>query len=224
MSQSTTELWSLIKLKIISLSYEPSTGLFSNIIKLFHTQPLKFMAQFFLNMFLFFLIYLKTTTSVEERLLTSIVQMIYEWICSIGALILTVENRRSRRKICPSTTLSTANPTWTSIRVNPGLRCQNPAAVCVLTRSKEVPALLYTAQSFNTVVTARQLNVQNCWTSSRNAATHSGRESCYNSTFQTSYLICIYSLFNDVFSVTNVNWNIWNEKSYYISPLKPKLA
>jgi hypothetical protein len=44
----------------------------------------------------------------------SIPQMIREWIQSNGGVILTGENRRTRRKTCPSATLSTTDPTWTS--------------------------------------------------------------------------------------------------------------
>jgi hypothetical protein len=35
---------------------------------------------------------------------------------------LTRENRSTRRKTCPSATLSTTNPTWTDPGSNPGLR------------------------------------------------------------------------------------------------------
>jgi hypothetical protein len=42
---------------------------------------------------------------------------------SDGGMILTVENRRTRRKTCPSATLSTTNPTW----IDPGLHCERPA-------------------------------------------------------------------------------------------------
>jgi hypothetical protein len=35
---------------------------------------------------------------------------------------LTGENRSTRRKTCPSATLSTTNPTWTDPGSNPGLR------------------------------------------------------------------------------------------------------
>jgi hypothetical protein len=49
---------------------------------------------------------------------------LHEWIWSSGGMILTGENRRSRRKTCPSATLSTTNPTWTVLGTNPGL---NPA-------------------------------------------------------------------------------------------------
>jgi hypothetical protein len=41
--------------------------------------------------------------------------------------ILTGENRRTRRKTCPSATLSTTNPTWIDPGANPGLRGERPA-------------------------------------------------------------------------------------------------
>ena len=41
-------------------------------------------------------------------------------------MILRDENRSTRRKICPSATLSTTNPTWTGLGVNPGLRGERP--------------------------------------------------------------------------------------------------
>jgi hypothetical protein len=41
--------------------------------------------------------------------------------------ILTGENRRTRRKTCPSATLSTTNPTWIDPGANPGLRGKIPA-------------------------------------------------------------------------------------------------
>jgi hypothetical protein len=40
--------------------------------------------------------------------------------------ILTGENRRTRRKTCPSATLSTTNPTWIEPGANPGLRGERP--------------------------------------------------------------------------------------------------
>jgi hypothetical protein len=36
-------------------------------------------------------------------------------------------NRRTRRKTCPSATLSTTNPTWIDPGANPGLRGERPA-------------------------------------------------------------------------------------------------
>jgi hypothetical protein len=41
---------------------------------------------------------------------------------------LTGENRSTRRKICPSATLSTTNPAWTDRGSNPGFRGGRPAA------------------------------------------------------------------------------------------------
>jgi hypothetical protein len=41
--------------------------------------------------------------------------------------LLTGENRRTRRKTCPSATLSTTNPTWIDTGANPGLRGERPA-------------------------------------------------------------------------------------------------
>jgi hypothetical protein len=40
---------------------------------------------------------------------------------------LTGENRSTRRKTCPSATLSTTNLTWTDPGSNPGLRGERPA-------------------------------------------------------------------------------------------------
>jgi hypothetical protein len=46
---------------------------------------------------------------------------------SDGGMILTGENRRTRRKTCPSATLSTTNPTWIDPGTNPGLRGERRA-------------------------------------------------------------------------------------------------
>jgi hypothetical protein len=46
---------------------------------------------------------------------------------SDGGIILTGENRRTRRKTCPSATLSTTNPTWIQPVANPSLRGEWPA-------------------------------------------------------------------------------------------------
>jgi hypothetical protein len=40
---------------------------------------------------------------------------------------LTGENRSTRRKTCPSATLSTTNPTWIDPGSNPGLSGERPA-------------------------------------------------------------------------------------------------
>jgi hypothetical protein len=42
-------------------------------------------------------------------------------------MILTGENRRTRRKPCNSAILSTTNPPWTDPGANSGLRCETPA-------------------------------------------------------------------------------------------------
>jgi hypothetical protein len=45
-----------------------------------------------------------------------------------GGMILTGENRRTRRKTCPSATLSTTNPIWIDPGTNPGLHGERPAS------------------------------------------------------------------------------------------------
>jgi hypothetical protein len=42
-------------------------------------------------------------------------------------MILTGENRRTRRKTCTSATLSITNPTYTALGANKGLRDEKPA-------------------------------------------------------------------------------------------------
>jgi hypothetical protein len=42
-------------------------------------------------------------------------------------MILAGENRRTRRKTCPSVTLSTTNPTWIDLDAKPGLGGERPA-------------------------------------------------------------------------------------------------
>jgi hypothetical protein len=42
-------------------------------------------------------------------------------------MILAGENRRTRRKTCPSATLSTTNPTWIDPGANSGLHSEKPA-------------------------------------------------------------------------------------------------
>jgi hypothetical protein len=46
---------------------------------------------------------------------------------SDGGMILTGENRRTRRKTCPSATLSTTKPTWIDPGTNPSLSGERPA-------------------------------------------------------------------------------------------------
>jgi hypothetical protein len=44
-----------------------------------------------------------------------------------AAVIVTAENRRTRRKTCPSATFSTTHPRWTDLGTNPGRRGEKPA-------------------------------------------------------------------------------------------------
>jgi hypothetical protein len=44
-----------------------------------------------------------------------------------GGMILTEENRTTRKKTCLGATLSTTNPTWIDQGAKPGLRGQRPA-------------------------------------------------------------------------------------------------
>jgi hypothetical protein len=44
-----------------------------------------------------------------------------------GGMILRGEHGKTRRKTCPSATLSTTNPTWIDPGENPGLRVERPA-------------------------------------------------------------------------------------------------
>jgi hypothetical protein len=53
-------------------------------------------------------------------------QIIYEY-AETREMILTGENRRTRRKPCLIATLSTTNATWTDRGVTPGLRGEKPA-------------------------------------------------------------------------------------------------
>jgi hypothetical protein len=67
---------------------------------------------------------------VELRPLTGpfpMPQMMHELIWSSGGMILTGENRRTRRETFPSATSSTTNPTWTTLGSNPGLSGEKPA-------------------------------------------------------------------------------------------------
>jgi hypothetical protein len=52
-----------------------------------------------------------------------------------GGMILTGESRRTRRKSCPSATLSTTNPTWTYPGANPELRGERPVTCALAPRT-----------------------------------------------------------------------------------------
>jgi hypothetical protein len=84
------------------------------------------------SLLLLFVLVVKGADNVTMDLLPlkgslSSFQMIHEWIWSSGGMILTGENWRTWRKTFPSATLSTTNPTWTVLGVNPGLQCEKPA-------------------------------------------------------------------------------------------------
>jgi len=49
------------------------------------------------------------------------------WLWSTGGMILTGENRSTRKKTCLRATLSTTNLTWTELESKPGLRSGRPA-------------------------------------------------------------------------------------------------
>jgi hypothetical protein len=53
-------------------------------------------------------------------------QMIWVWRATVE-LYWQGKNRRTRRKTCPSATLSTTNPTWIDTDANPGLLGERPA-------------------------------------------------------------------------------------------------
>jgi hypothetical protein len=59
-------------------------------------------------------------------------------MASHGGIILTGENRRTRRKTGPTTTLPTTKPTWTDTAPNPGLRGERPAHTSTFLRHRSV--------------------------------------------------------------------------------------
>lgn len=60
----------------------------------------------------------------------SVPQMIHERIWSSDGMILTGKTK-GQRKTCPSATLSTTKPTWTSLGANPGLLGEKPVSNCL---------------------------------------------------------------------------------------------
>jgi hypothetical protein len=77
----------------------------------------------------------------ELRRLTGLL-FIPRWHMSVeghSGIILTWQNWRTRRKICPSATLPTANPTWTDL----GLHCERPVTNCL---SHGMAIVVYTLQ------------------------------------------------------------------------------
>jgi hypothetical protein len=63
----------------------------------------------------------------HQRAYCSYAQMIYEYRERQSKDDTDRRNGRTRRKPCPSATLSTTNPTWTDQGANPGLRGERPA-------------------------------------------------------------------------------------------------
>jgi len=53
-----------------------------------------------------------------------LVRITWRWVWGTGGIILTVENRSTRRKICPRFTVSTINIAWTCLGSNPDVRCK----------------------------------------------------------------------------------------------------
>jgi hypothetical protein len=56
----------------------------------------------------------------------SSVRQIREWMCYSGGMIMAGGNRNTRRKTCPSATVSTTNPTLAGRDENSGLRGEKP--------------------------------------------------------------------------------------------------
>jgi hypothetical protein len=67
-------------------------------------------------------------------------------------MILTRENRRTRRKISSSVTLSITNPTWTDLGSNPGLRDEKLA-----TDRVNSPVVLSCGEAHQRTVAARDV-------------------------------------------------------------------
>jgi hypothetical protein len=66
---------------------------------------------------------------------------------------LTVENRSTRGKICPSATLSTTNPTWTDPKSNPCLRSERPATNRLSHGTAKVNTLMRSVPVFYKTIT-----------------------------------------------------------------------
>jgi hypothetical protein len=72
-----------------------------------------------------------------------------------GGMILAGQDRRSRRKTCPSITLSTTNPAWTDSGANYSLRDERLATNCMRhgTAHRSTKDLLLTATATTTTTT-----------------------------------------------------------------------
>ena len=69
-----------------------------------------------------------------------------EWACGIGGIILTRENRSTRRKTCLSAALTTTNPTWTGLILHLGLHEERRATDRLRFGSKWRSVLRHTTQ------------------------------------------------------------------------------
>jgi hypothetical protein len=62
---------------------------------------------------------------------------INDWVCSNGGMILTGENRSTRRETCPNVNVSTTQPTQKAMGLKPGLCGERPTINCqTMARSK----------------------------------------------------------------------------------------
>jgi hypothetical protein len=84
---------------------------------------------------------------------------------SHGKMILTAENRSTRRDTCHSATLSTINPVWTDPEANPGHRDERPASNCLSNdkASHEINSfVLYCDAIYLTCTEVSSLQVEHC--------------------------------------------------------------
>jgi hypothetical protein len=112
----------------------------------------------------------------------SIPQTTHEWTWSSGGMILTGENRRTRRKTCTSATLSTTDPKWTALGANPAT---NHPELCGIGR------LLYLVITGDT----------HSWRRSRSEEGHSTRRYLAHTSNRALWVPA-------VFSTMTANWKI----------------
>ena len=84
---------------------------------------------------------------------------------------LTGGNRSTRRKTCPSATLSTTNPTWTDPGSKPGLRIEKPATNRLSHSTANVKINLY--KTICTTLTLIVYGCETCFLPNRATQTHS---------------------------------------------------
>jgi hypothetical protein len=108
--------------------------------------------------------------------------MTYEWIWSSRGMILTGENRRTRRKTCPSATLSTTNSTWTALGANPGLSSEMPVINSLCTVLISMPSCWEQAKRWVStpgIMAYRTFNIRSDLHSSRSTRDGTRRSSCW---------------------------------------------